>query len=111
MPPSSEPQPDIAVVPDEDYSHRHASAALLLVEVARSSLPTDLEVKPAVYASARVEEHWVIDPNAREVHVHRARRGDGYDEVSVQRGGTLVSRTEPSFTLELESVLPRELGT
>lgn len=110
VPPSSEPQPDVAVVPDEDYDHRHPTRALLLVEVARSSLPTDLEVKPGVYAAARVEEYWVIDPDARVAHVHRARGADGYHTVTVQAeaDGTLVSSTEPSFTLDLRAVLPRD---
>ncbi len=106
VPPSSEPEPDVAVVRDQDYSHAHPRTALLVVEVARSSRETDLQVKPALYATAGVQEYWVVDPDERVVHVHRRRQQDGYGEVSVHRSGVLRSDTEPPFTLDLDAVLP-----
>lgn len=94
------------VVPDEDYRRQHPTIAVLVVEVARSSLATDLEAKPQIYAAAGVAEYWVVDLDARVVHVHRGRRDDGYAEVSLHAAGALVSGTEPPFTLDLEAVLP-----
>lgn len=111
VPPSSEPEPDVAVVLVGDdphaYDYAHPTSAVLVVEVAGSSLPTDLQVKPEVYAAAAVAEYWVVDLEARLVHLHRHRREGGYAEVTVQVGGTVVSATEPSFSLAVEDVLPR----
>ena len=107
VPPHSEPEPDVSVVRDEDYDHRHPDTALLVVEVAWSSLELDLEAKPGVYAGAGVTEYWVVDIERRVVHVHRRPVDGAYDEVVVHRAGPLVSATEPSFTLDPESVLPR----
>ncbi len=106
--PSSEPEPDIAVVRDADWSTAHPTTALVLVEVARTSLVVDLEVKPAVYAAAGVREYWVIDLAARVVHVHRRPTRDGYDEVVVHRAGPLRSSTEPVIVLDVADVLAPE---
>jgi len=107
VPPRSEPEPDVAVVRDEDDSRRHPSWALLVVEVSRSSLVVDLEVKSLIYAAAGVPEYWVVDPDERVVHVHRVPGADGYGDVTRQRGPILTSATEPVFTLDLAAVLPR----
>lgn len=107
VPPRSEPEPDVAVVRDEDDSRRHPSWALLVVEVSRSSLVVDLEVKSLIYAAAGVPEYWVVDPDERVVHVHRVPGADGYGDVTRQRGPILTSATEPVCTLDLAAVLPR----
>jgi Uma2 family endonuclease len=68
---TSLPEPDVAVVEPRDYSHRHPETALLVVEVAVSSLRTDTRIKPALYAAARVPELWVVDVPAQRVWVMR----------------------------------------
>jgi Uma2 family endonuclease len=55
------PEPDVAVVDRDARAVGHPTTALLVVEVAISSLRTDLEVKPDLYAAAGVSEYWVID--------------------------------------------------
>jgi Uma2 family endonuclease len=57
----SEPEPDVAVYPPGDYRREHPGAALLVVEVAESSLRKDRLVKAALYAEANVPEYWIID--------------------------------------------------
>ena len=49
----SEPEPDVAVVPPGDYATRHPTHALLVVEVADSSLAKDRGPKARAYAAAR----------------------------------------------------------
>lgn len=106
VPPGSEPEPDVAVVRDQDYRGEHPSTALLVVEVARGSIELDLTAKPRVYAAAGVTEYWVVDLGSRAVHIHRGPVGAGYDEVVVQREGELTSRTDPAFGVRLDVILP-----
>ena len=112
----SVPEPDLAVVagtPD-DYRDAHPAAALLVVEVADSSLPQDRITKTRIYATARVPEYWILnlrddcvevlrapDPQARSYGERRvARRGERLDlgalpGVSVAVDDLLPSRREP----------------
>jgi Uma2 family endonuclease len=69
------PLPDFAVAPlvPDDYlsSHPTGNLALLVVEIADSSLTTDLTVKAELYATGGVREYWVVDVLNRELHVLR----------------------------------------
>jgi Uma2 family endonuclease len=71
----SAPQPDVVLLrprADRYYdSHPTAADALLVVEVADTTLMYDLEVKRPLYARAGVAELWVVDINRRELHVLR----------------------------------------
>jgi len=71
----SAPQPDVMLLRprlDEYYNSLPvASDALLVVEVADTTLEYDLEVKRPLYARAGVVELWVVDINRRELHVFR----------------------------------------
>jgi Uma2 family endonuclease len=75
---TSLPEPDIAVVERDDYLHAHPYGALLVIEVARTSLKTDAEIKPPLYAGAGIPECWVVDVNAGRVRVFRDPTPDGY---------------------------------
>ena len=77
----SEPEPDVALVPNQDYSHEHPARALLVVEVADSSLRQDRTVKAMLYARAAVPEYWIVNLADRTVEVHRDPRGERYASV------------------------------
>jgi Uma2 family endonuclease len=83
----SAPQPDIAVVAYRaDFyvgAHPRPGDVLLIVEVADSSIRTDLGLKARLYASAGVAEYWVVDLARRRIVVHAQPEGDRY--ASVQR--------------------------
>ena len=70
---TSEPEPDGLVVEgnSRDFLGDHPTTAALVVEVSDSTLATDLGVKVALYAEANVSEYWVVDINARTLHVYR----------------------------------------
>src|SRR6266446_7761345 len=72
--PYSVPEPDVAIVPGRlaDYYTAHPTTALLVVEVADSSLLQDRLTKAAVYASASIPEYWIVNLRDDCVEVFRA---------------------------------------
>jgi Uma2 family endonuclease len=88
---NSEPEPGIAVVPGglRAYEDSHPASALLLVEVADSSLSYDRVTKAALYARAGVPEYWILNLVDRLLEVHRQPQsiperplGHGYASVA-----------------------------
>lgn len=69
----SEPEPDIALVTAAEAARtdEHPHTALLVVEVAGSSLKQDRELKAGIYARAGIPEYWIVNLEARCVEVHR----------------------------------------
>jgi Uma2 family endonuclease len=91
----TEVYPDVSVLrPREDRyfkSHPTGDDALLVVEVADSSLGLDLGTKLRRYARAGIRRYWVVDVNNRVVHDHRDvdRFGCRYRQLHSISGGTL----------------------
>lgn len=83
---TSLPEPDIAVVPAVRDRRRHPDTALLVIEVAVSSLRTDTRVKPALYAAADVPELWVFEAERRRLHVFEDPTPDGYASLRIVEG-------------------------
>lgn len=70
----SEPEPDISVVPgtaDQYKEHPACSDAVLVVEIADSSLRFDRGAKAALYAEAGVRDYWVLNLINRTLEVFR----------------------------------------
>ncbi|HET7463022.1 MAG TPA: Uma2 family endonuclease [Longimicrobium sp.] len=85
------PQPDLVLLRmDADrYRSRQAGPwdALLVVEVAESSLDTDREVKGPKYARAAIPEFWLVDVNGPSVTVCSAPVGGEYTQAATYRPG------------------------
>jgi len=71
--PSSQPEPDIAVVRGtvRDYASAHPTTALLVVEVSESSLAFDRGEKASLYANASIPEYWVVNLPDSRLEVYR----------------------------------------
>ena len=69
----SAPEPDLAVVSGRraDYRRGHPSRAVLVVEVADSSLHFDRHAKGSLYARGGIEEYWIVNLIDRVVEVYR----------------------------------------
>lgn len=69
----SAPEPDLAVVAGRraDYGHGHPTRAVLVVEVAASSLHFDRHDKGSLYARARIAEYWIVNLIDRVLEVYR----------------------------------------
>jgi Uma2 family endonuclease len=65
-------EPDFAVVPKAHVPGRHPRRAMLLIEVAHSSLRLDRAVKAPLYAEGGSSEYWIIDVAAAKLEVFRA---------------------------------------
>ena len=74
LPPSSEPEPDYAIINRETYASRTGNPEpadiLLVVEVADSSLEYDREVKAPLYATAGLPEYWIVNLRHDQVEVY-----------------------------------------
>ncbi len=105
----SEPEPDLAVVRAEDAQslERHPSTALLVIEVATTSLHVDRTLKGAIYARANVPEYWVVDVDAALVEVYRDPEPGAarYRSLSSVRGTEVVdARTLPDLTVPVATL-------
>ena len=71
--PDSEPEPDVAVVAGtpRDYRNAHPTTALLVVEVADTTLAFDRERKGSLYARAGIAEYWIVNLADRVLEVCR----------------------------------------
>jgi Uma2 family endonuclease len=85
------PEPDIAIVEPREYLADHPRTAMLVIEVAVTSLEIDTVVKPPVYAGAGVSEYWVVDVAHRRVEV--------FSDPTPDRGYRHRRIVEPPATL------------
>jgi Uma2 family endonuclease len=86
----SDPGPDVAVVVGSrrDYLASPPTTAVLVVEVADTSMFVDTTTKAEMYATAGVTDYWVLDLNGRQLLVYR-------DPVSLPAGlGATAYRTQ-----------------
>jgi Uma2 family endonuclease len=88
---SSDPEPDVSVVPGErdDYTD-HPTTALLVVEVSDTTLEYDRGRKASLYARAGIEDYWIVNLVDLQLEVYRQPRVDpsqdhgyGYGSVTV----------------------------
>jgi Uma2 family endonuclease len=105
------PEPDVAVVPGSvsDYDHRHPTAALLVVEVADSSLAQDRVTKRALYAAAGVREYWIVNLRDDRVEIFRAPEPESrrFGETRIGRRGERLSLVAfPDVTVAVDDLLP-----
>jgi len=105
--------PDLTLIRRHPSDERYFEAnlptpadVLLLVEVADSSLSTDLVEKAAQYAASGVTDYWVVDlPGARLV-IHREPPADGYASVqAVTRGEPISPLAFPDVSFTADEIL------
>jgi Uma2 family endonuclease len=110
IPPDSEPEPDLVVVPHrpEAYRDRHPGPddVLLLIEVAVSTLRYDRDLKLPLYAAAGIREAWLFDVRRHRVLVCREPHDGRYtSQEVVERNGSLTPLAFPDLTLEVADIL------
>jgi Uma2 family endonuclease len=70
---STDPMPDLAVVKgsSRDFTKMHPRTALLVVEIAESTLAYDIREKANIYAAGGIADYWVVDLVNRQLHIFR----------------------------------------
>ena len=108
--PRSEPQPDLMILnwrPDfYGTAHPRPEDALLLVEVANTSLRHDRLRKLPAYARAGVPEVWIVSRPADAIEVFREPSKHGYREhQTFRRGERLAPAAFPDLVLAVDDIL------
>jgi Uma2 family endonuclease len=104
----SEPQPDFAVLRPRDYRAAlpRPEDALLVVEVAASSLDYDRTVKLALYARSEIPEVWIVNLAAGEVETYRSPVGDEYSFVATAGRTDILTMTAlPDVRIPVADIL------
>ncbi|BCM89763.1 hypothetical protein IAD21_01610 [Abditibacteriota bacterium] len=111
----SKPEPDVAVINMPTRGTiQIPSTALLVVEIADSTLQTDRDVKSHIYARAGIAEYWIVNLNARQVEVRRDPRADdsqplGFTYGSLQTldaNDQLAPLSFPTSSFSVADILP-----
>ncbi len=110
IPPFSEPQPDLVLLrprADAYWGARPMPAdALLLIEVADSSLAWDRNVKIPMYGRFGVIESWLVDIEHRTFTVFRGPGPEGYRSSVEVREGVVSPGSFPDIAIRLEDLFP-----
>ena len=113
---SSDPEPDIAVVAGDirDNMDEHPASALLIVEVADSSLQYDRVTKASVYAKAQIADYWIVNLVEGIVEVYRSPQSDDAAEagstytkdITFERGDVIIPLARPQASIAVSDLLP-----
>ena len=108
----SVPQPDFALLKPrrDNYSREHPRRGdiLFVVEVADTTLATDLRIKMPLYARGGIPEAWVVDVNEKVVHVFRGPGANGYRETFIARGEEQLKSVElPMLRVRVAEIFPK----
>lgn len=105
----SEPEPDIAIVrlPESAYNDRHPAPQDIfwIVEVAKTSLKKDLEIKTTIYATAAIQEYWVLDLSTQQMIVFRNPQEGKYVEEYTIGEGTITSLAFTDVSVSVKRLL------
>ena len=97
----------------EDFyrtAHPTPEDALLVVEVAHTSLARDRRRKLPLYARTGVSEVWIVNRRPDAVDVFRGPSREGYrDQFRCGRGGELAPSAFPDLRLSVDDVLALSL--
>ena len=112
---ATDPEPDIAVVKGSirDFFERGLTEAALIVEVSDTTYAYDKHEKASLYASAGIQDYWIVRLKTRQVEVHRQPQADpaqpfgfGYSEVTVHDGGAVVQPLAAESPVAVSALLP-----
>ncbi len=109
----TDPFPDLAIVRGKarDFP-THPTTAELVMEVSDTTLDYDLTEKAELYAVAGVPEYWVLDVNARVLHVLRdpgtvAANGTAYrNQQQLGPDDSVSPRAAPDRAVKVADLLP-----
>lgn len=94
----NEPEPDIAVLKlrEDEYAYGPPTPedALLLIEIADTTVRYDTKVKIPLYANYGVPEVWLVDLNKQKVVVYTDRSEGTYETKQTFKGDTMMTASQ-----------------
>ena len=108
----SEPQPDLSLLRwrADFYATAHSTPedALLVAEVADTSLGYDRDIKAPLYARSGIPEVWLVDLTHKSISIYRGPGPDAYGNSFEVRGTAPLSpQAFPDFALTPDQVFGR----
>lgn len=88
---ASEPEADLAVIPNSAVRPHHPATAALVIEFIVSSLTRDLTDKPPIYAQGGIPIYWAVDLERQRAVVHGSPESGRYTKVDVVAEGELLA--------------------
>ncbi len=104
-----EPEPDLVLVrrPAERSGVPIPEEALLVVEVADTSLAYDRNTKLPLYATAGIPEAWLVDLTTDTIEVHSEPGPEGYGKVARSgHGRKVISANLSGLSFDAAEALP-----
>jgi Uma2 family endonuclease len=106
----SEPQPDLTILRPREDRYRRAKArpedVLLIIEVARSSLDYDRQMKLPRYAAAGIVEVWIVNLVDERIEAYRDPAGGVYRTMTIHlRGESLAPAALPDLAIRVDEIL------
>lgn len=107
-----EPEPDIMVTSQPRAVYQSGSTptsadALLVVEVAVSTLDYDTNDKSTKYGQSGIQDYWVVDVENRQLFVYRQPSLSGYESTTVLTDTDTVSPlANPNAVIPVKELLP-----
>jgi Uma2 family endonuclease len=106
---ASEPEPDLAVVRGHwrDYREAHPTTAVLVLEIADSTIFHDRERKSAIYAQAGIADYWILNrPEACLEVLRDPKNGSYHHRKTLKAGDTLSPLARPEAAILIADLLP-----
>ncbi len=105
----NEPEPDIVLFHyrQDYYENQHPSAedALLVIEVADTSLPYDQNIKVPLYAKSHIQELWIVDLQSNSVQTYRSSNGESFQEIQTySEQDTITPLAFPKHSISVSSI-------
>ena len=103
----SEPEPDIAIVPNKDYSTEHPKEVFIVIEVANTSLGID-RAKTSIYAGANIPEYIIVNLQNNILEIYSVPIEGQYSLTKIlQIEEIFSSKSIPAITFSLKDFLPK----
>lgn len=97
----SEPEPDIAILPHGDYSRSHPNFALVVIELASTSLALDRK-KANVYSKGNIPEYVLVNLVENKLEIYKRPQEGIYTEIRIlSKDEVFVSNSVPGLQFSL----------
>ncbi len=112
---ATDPEPDVAVIQGSvrDFLGRGLTKAALIVEISDTTYSYDRREKASLYASAGIQDYWIVRLKTRQLEVRRQPVPDealpfgfGYSDVTVHESDAIVQPLLTPHPVAVSALLP-----